>query len=143
MVYSMESRCFDCVRTSMDTNVLTLSGYLKRDASVNENEARFVLCVEVWSTDAQVEIMEVMCSLWGKSVQRVAKYLKADRQVVLSGKLRPNGKSFYMAASDLKLYSTKWRGEQQGGYSGSRTPYPATSNYQRNEGMPSDDEMPF
>ena len=127
----------------MDTNTLILSGYLKHEAALNENEARFVLCVEVWSADAQVEVMEVPCSLWGKSAQRVGKYLKTDRQVVVTGKLYPNGKTFYMAASDLKLYSTKWRGEQQGGYSKGGTPYPASSTYSNNDGMPSDEDVPF
>ena len=108
----------------MDINQLTLSGYLTNAAEVVDGEVKFNTCCEVWQggQGGQTEPMAIFCVYRSKNAAKVAGWLKPNRQVVLTGKLKPLGSSFYMEVGNLKMYGSKWQEgsspvQRQGSYS--------------------------
>ena len=101
----------------MSANVVILEGWLKTDAQVRDNLARFTLCFEGWDDETHSKTEnQIICELWSKNMRNLGGYLKADKQVTLTGKLKFAGGQPFITAWDVAFHGNKWRGDQQGGY---------------------------
>lgn len=102
----------------MSANVVILEGWLKTDAQTRNNLASFTLCFEGWDGEAQCKVEDqIFCEFYSKNAGALSKYLKADKQVTLTGKLKFSNEQFYIAAWDVAFHGNKWRGGQGGGNS--------------------------
>lgn len=110
----------------MSANVLVLEGWLKTDAQVRDNLARFTLCFESYDSDTRAMAKsEIICELFSRNMRSLGGYLKGDKQVTLTGKLKFSNGDAYMAAWDVALHGNRRQGNQggQGGGSWSQGGY--------------------
>ena len=104
----------------MNTNITVLSGWLEGDAAVNGDIAHFVLCTDIWC--GHNETMKTPVELSGKSVPYIGKYLKKDKQVLVTGNLVPIDEGILLRTRTVELFGTKTGADnpqgRPGGYGG-------------------------